>query len=95
MLLSSCFFYLVNVSFKASRSSSEYLACTLRASGVLENIKHLPFRRIIDFDGSSFEGGRGRIFIEQVGEDIYLILLEYNWKDNRRPINLVTLRSRY
>jgi hypothetical protein len=46
------------------------------------------------YDGG-FDEGKGRVKREQIGADMYQISIEYDWMKGRRPIKLMTLKSRH
>ncbi|MFC1560232.1 prepilin-type N-terminal cleavage/methylation domain-containing protein [Candidatus Margulisiibacteriota bacterium] len=95
VLFSSFMFYMVGSSLRNVESSNEYLKAVLRASSVLEDVRKAAFTDTEDLYDDGFDEGKGRVVRELRGADIYEISVEYDWRESRRPINLMTLRSRY
>ena len=61
----------------------------------MEEIKARPFNNLAPLNGSTFNGGKGKISITTVLADLVKIELELKWDPHKLPLKTCTLRSSY
>ena len=82
-------------SMQGIKSSNEYLISVLKTSSIMEDIKDSSFNDVLSLNGNNFDNEKGVIFVKQVGPAIYEITMEHVWNNKRKPVKLITFRSKY
>jgi len=95
ILFSSFLFYMVHTSILGVNNSNQYLNGVIISSNMMEVVLQEPYDTLMDHDGRVFNNGKGIVSVFDESPDIDRVIIEYKWRENRKPIVLTTLMSRY
>lgn len=95
LIMIAAFSYLLRTANRSLTAVESLSAATTEIHNAMEQLQALPFGQLAVQNNRTFAGGRGKIKISTVFNDLIKIELENKWHDQKAPLALTTLRSPY
>ncbi len=95
LIIVASVFSLLRVGLNYIEQSRELTKATYILEGKMEEIRSMPFSSLPSLHGTTFENGKGRIYVTPVKSDLVQIKAELIWNPKRKPLEIYTLRSAY
>lgn len=77
----------------ASANQLEEAVFTIQSK--MEEVRAYPFDQLVYLNGGTFAEGRGQVAVVAAMIDLARVDLELKWANNKTPLKLSTLRSKY
>ncbi len=89
------FNYLLRSGADTITSANQFEQAVFTIRSKMEEVRAYPFDQLVYLNGGTFADGRGKVTTVLAMIDLVRIDLELKWADNKTPLKLSTLRSKY
>ncbi|OGC06571.1 hypothetical protein A2230_04620 [candidate division WOR-1 bacterium RIFOXYA2_FULL_36_21] len=91
-LIAGSFSLLFSRSAKLTGSDQEFLTALNVVKSQAEEIRSKNFSKINPYD---FDNKKGKVEVIYIYQDLIQLKFSYNWKKNKPPMEIYTMRSKY